>query len=99
MKKSLVVMALTLGSIATVLASTPNLNYETQNLEVFQDFSEIGIEQLPAPITEALAKDHPGATIAKAYVNGESQYKLEITKEDGSIAELFADAEGNWLEM
>lgn len=99
MKKLVFATVLALGSMTAISANAPIFHDGIMEVVIAQDFTEIAIEELPAPITEALAKDHPGATIAKAYVNGEAQYKLEVTKEDGSAAELFADAEGNWLEM
>lgn len=72
----------------------------TEATEAVQDsFNEVALEEVPATITEALEAAHPGATIAKAYLNEEAQYKLEVAKEDGETAELYADAEGNWIEM
>jgi len=72
----------------------------TEAVEATQDsFNEVALEEVPAAITEALEAAHPGATIAKAYLNDEAQYKLEVAKEDGETAELYADAEGNWIEM
>ena len=62
-------------------------------------FNEIAIEELPEAITTALEAAHPGATVSKAYMNDASQYKLEVAKEDGASVELYADAEGNWIEM
>ncbi|MGB5821761.1 MAG: hypothetical protein WBG90_19920 [Saonia sp.] len=97
MKKLVFATALALGSLTAISANTPIFHDGIMEVIMAQDFTEIAIEELPAPITEALATDHPGATINKAYVNGEAQYKLEVTKEDGSAAELMADAEGNWL--
>ena len=67
--------------------------------EAQDSFNEVAVEEVPAAITEALEAAHPGATISKAYMNEEAQYKLEVAKEDGETAELYADAEGNWLEM
>lgn len=68
-------------------------------MEAQDTFAAIDLSELPEAITEALAKDHPNAQITKAYLNEEAQYKLEVTKEDGSEVELYADEEGNWLEM
>jgi len=67
--------------------------------EAQDSFNEVALEEVPAAITEALEAAHPGATISKAYLNEDAQYKLEVAKEDGETAELYADAEGNWLEM
>ncbi len=71
----------------------------TEVAEAQDDFTEVALEELPEAITTALEAAHPGATISKAYVNEASQYKLEVAKEDGSAVELYADAEGNWIEM
>ncbi|MGF1560259.1 MAG: hypothetical protein ACFCUL_14310 [Flavobacteriaceae bacterium] len=71
----------------------------TEMVEAQDGFTEVAIEELPEAITVALETAHPGATIAKAYVNEAAQYKLEVSKEDGTTAELYADAEGNWIEM
>ncbi len=72
---------------------------EAVSQEAQDSFTAIEVTEIPATITDALAKDHPDATINSASVNAETQYKLEVTKEDGSELTLYADAEGNWLEM
>ncbi len=68
-------------------------------IEAQDAFTEVAIEEVPEAITAALEVAHPGATISKAFINEAAQYKLEVTKEDGATAELYADAEGNWIEM
>ena len=68
-------------------------------VEAQDGFNEVALEEVPEAITAALEAAHPGASISKAYVNENAQYKLEVTKEDGETAELYADAEGNWIEM
>ena len=62
-------------------------------------FNEVATEEVPEAITTALEEAHPGATVDKASMNDESQYKLEVTKEDGETAELYMDAEGNMIDM
>ena len=100
MKKLFLVAALALGSLTTFAQDTEEVQAEaTEVMEAQDSFTAIELAELPEAITEALAKDHPNATITKAYVNEEAQYKLQVTKEDGVEVELYADAEGNWLEM
>ncbi len=71
-----------------------------EEVAVSQDsYTEVAIEEVPEAISAALEVAHPGATISKAYVNADSKYKLEVANADGTTAELFADAEGNWIEM
>ena len=106
MKKVFLVAALSLGTMtafaqeeATEAAATATEAVATEVVEAQDGFAEVAVEELPAAIAEALATDHPGATISKAYVNEAAQYKLEVAKEDGTAVELYADAEGNWIEM
>ncbi len=109
MKKVFLVAALSLGTMTAFAQEAETAVEEvvteataaeaTEAVEAQDGFTEVAIEELPAAISEALATDHPGATISKASVNESAQYKLEVAKEDGTTAELFADAEGNWIEM
>lgn len=101
MKKVLLVAVLSLGTM-TAFAQEEEISVETVATEVMEEqdaFAEVAIEELPEAITVALEAAHPGATISKAYVNEAAQYKLEVATEDGEEVELYADAEGNWIEM
>ncbi|WP_430906084.1 hypothetical protein [Maribacter sp. 2-571] len=101
MKKVLLVAALAFGTL-TVSAqeeATEAVATTTEVVEAQDAFAEVALEELPEAITAALEAAHPGATISKAYVNEAAQYKLDVTKEDGEAVELYADAEGNWIEM
>lgn len=100
MKKLVFATALAIGSLTIGTAATPIIFHDGIMEEVFiQDFKEIDVADVPAPITEALEADYVGAIINKAYVNGDDNYKLEVAMEDGTTMELYADAEGNWLQM
>lgn len=101
MKKVLLAAVLSLGTM-TAFAQEEETAVEEAVIEVMEeqdDFAEVAIEELPEAITQALATDYPETTISKAYVNEAAQYKLEIAKEDGEAIELYADAEGNWIEL
>ncbi len=67
---------------------------ESQN-----DFSEVAPDELPESVTDAVSKNYPTASIDKAYVNEANQYKLEVSLEDGTAGTLYADENGNWIEM
>ncbi len=110
MKNLLLVAALALGGLTATFAQdteTEDVQVEgteqTEQMEaqadVQDEFTAVEVSELPAAITEALAKDHPNATITQAFVNAESNYKLEVAQEDGTAVTLYADAEGNWIEM
>ena len=64
-----------------------------------EDFSEVAAEELPESVTAAVSKNYPTASIDKAYVNEANQYKLEVSLEDGTAGTLYADENGNWIEM
>ncbi len=63
------------------------------------DFTEVTAEELPESVTSAVSKNYPTASIDKAYVNEANQYKLEVSLEDGTAGTLYADENGNWIEM
>ncbi|WP_419212865.1 hypothetical protein ACNR9Q_01745 [Maribacter sp. X9] len=66
---------------------------------VSDDFTEIAVSEVPQPVTDAISKNFPTATLDKAYTNKESQYKLVLSLEDGTSGTVYADKEGNWLDM
>ncbi len=63
------------------------------------EYSEISIDELPDAVTAAVAKNYPTASIDKAYVNEDKEYKLEVSLEDGTAGTLYADENGNWLDQ
>lgn len=65
------------------------------------DFRQIEIQELPAAVQQAVERDHAGATISEAHVKekeGEQKFKLKVTTADGEEKELYADAQGNWID-
>lgn len=99
MRKIVFATALAIGSMSLGMAATPIFHDGIMEEVFYQDYNEIALADVPAAIMTALESDYPGATLNRAYVNEEGQYKLEVSAEDGSSMDLYADAEGNWLEM
>ena len=95
MKKLILSAAIVLGSLTT-FAVTPVQIPLTQISVTQDDFAEIETSKLPEAVTKATEAAYPGATIVKAYMNQENQYKLELTVKDQS-ATVYTDAEGNWI--
>ena len=65
------------------------------------DFRKIEITEVPSEVQQALERDYEGAVISEAYVKekeGEKKFKLVVKTADGLDQELYADAEGNWIE-
>ncbi|MUH35325.1 hypothetical protein D9O36_05690 [Zobellia amurskyensis] len=100
MKNLMFAAVLSLGTMTAFAQEEETVVEEvaTEVVEAQDAYAEVAVEEVPAAITEALEAAHPGATISKAYLSEEAEYKLEVAKEDGETAELYADAEGNWIE-
>ena len=101
-KLSLIFALVAAGFMAEDAIASNNINPESEATAITamqDDFSAIENSELPEAVTEAFTRDFPNAEIAKAYVNQEGQYKLDVTQEDGSSVSLYADSEGNWIDM
>ncbi len=99
MKKLFFVLALSLGSLSAFAQDAEEVQTETTEVVAQDDFTEIAADQLPEAVTAAVTKNYPTAKIDKAYANEAKQYKLEVSLEDGTSGTLFADENGNWIEM
>ncbi|SHG51719.1 hypothetical protein [Flagellimonas flava] len=80
-------------------ATTTEVDNTVSEVTTVQDFQEINVADLPAAVVEAVQKDYPTATINKAYKNESDQFKLELSLKDGASGTVYADAEGNWIEL
>ncbi|WP_405412364.1 hypothetical protein [Maribacter sp. Asnod1-A12] len=63
------------------------------------DFEEISVSEVPQAVTNAISKNFPTANLDKAYTNEEKQFKLVLSLEDGTQGTVYADQEGNWIDM
>lgn len=55
-------------------------------------FNAVSKKDISAAVKDALKIDQTDYKISKAFVNDKGQYKLEVTKEDGTTSELNADS-------
>ncbi|QWX83277.1 hypothetical protein H0I23_12555 [Cellulophaga sp. HaHaR_3_176] len=101
MKKVILASVFTfVGLTAFAQESDTAMNTETVVVVATQDsFTEVANDQLPEAVTAAVGKNYPTASIDKSYVNDKEQYKLEVSLEDGTAGTVYADKEGNWLDM
>lgn len=99
MKKVIFVMAMSLGTFAAFAQDADAIEEVTTEAVAQDEFSAIAATELPEAITAAVSKNYPTATINKAYINEAKQYKLEVSLEDGTSGTLYADENGNWIEM
>lgn len=100
MKKLFFLAVLSLGSLTAFAQDGAEVVAEANQIAVAQDdFSEIETTNLPEAIATAVSTEYPSGVISKAYVNKQEQYKLEVTLEDGTTGTLYADKDGNWIEL
>lgn len=96
MKNFLLLAAIVLESI-TSFAPNPVVSPQIVVSTIQEEYTEITSDQLPQTVLSALNKTYPGATIDKAFVSQNKEYKLEISVGDQK-ATVFADANGNWIK-
>lgn len=97
MKNLFLSAAIVLGGLTSFAATTPITNTIVKTINVADEYTEIKLEELPAPITEALKKAYPDAVITKAYKNEKAEYKLDVTVGE-KVGNLFANADGTWIK-
>ncbi|WP_378186378.1 hypothetical protein ACE939_14735 [Aquimarina sp. W85] len=90
------VLALTL-TIGTVTAQDLAMS-DASEITLQDKYVELAVENLPQPVLDAVANDYEGATISKAAAKEDaSEFKLELSQEDGETMNVYIDAEGNWI--
>ncbi|MEJ1221194.1 hypothetical protein [Sediminicola sp. 1XM1-17] len=100
MRKLFLVTALTIGSLSAFAQNSTTANVGvTSEVSIQDGYTEIESSALPEAVATALSTNYPTATISKAYVNKDKQYKLEVTLQDGTEGTLYADENGKWLEL
>lgn len=73
----------------------------TEQVQQKEDFKQIQAQDLPGEVQQSLERDFQGATVAEAYIKGqesETTYKLVVNTVEGQAKELYADAQGNWID-
>jgi hypothetical protein len=100
MKKLILSAAIILGSFTAFAQEATNPLSTGANAQTGQtasatqeEYTEVKLEEVPTAITEAIKKSFPDATIDKAFINANKEYKLEVTS-GGKKGNLFTDANG-----
>ena len=100
MKKLILASVFTFVGLTAFAQEAETAMATSEVMETTQDgFSEITMDKLPEAIAAAVTKSYPTATIDKAFVNDKKQYKLEVSLKDGTSGTLYADENGNWIEL
>jgi len=97
MKNLFLSAAIVLGGLTSFASTSPVSTNISKTISVQDEYTEIKLEEVPAPVTEALKKAYPDAVLSKAYKNTNSQYKLDVTVGD-KVGSLFANADGTWIQ-
>lgn len=73
----------------------------TQQETQKEEMDQIQVGELPNEIQQSVERDFQGATVSEAYMKekeGETKYKVVLTTLQGETKELYADAQGNWID-
>ncbi|MNQ58508.1 hypothetical protein D3C85_727170 [compost metagenome] len=97
MKNLFLSAAIVLGSLSSFASTVPMTNSIIKTISIQDEYTEIKLEEVPAPITEALKKSFPDAVLSKAYKNAKSEYKLDVTVGE-KVGSLYANADGTWIK-
>ena len=97
MKNLFLSAAIVLGSLSSFAATSPMTNSIIKTISIQDEYTEIKVQEIPAPITEALKKAFPDAVLSKAYKNAKSEYKLDVTVGE-KVGSLYANADGTWIK-
>lgn len=101
---SVVAASAILFSAQQVTAQEENVQTELaveQAADQNADWRQIEVAELPAEVQQAVERDFAGAVIAEAHVKekeGEQKFKLLVQTAEGEEKELYADAQGNWID-
>lgn len=96
-----VAAAAMLFSAQSATAQVEEVTEETTHEVLQEEMEQIEVAQLPAEVQQSVERDFQGATVSEAYVKekeGETKYKIVLTTLQGETKELYADAEGNWID-
>ena len=93
----IVALGLLLGS-QSVYALDSVSNESEETIVIQEKYIDLAVENLPQSVLDAVARDFKGYTISSAAAKEDaSEFKLELSSSDGTTAEVFCDADGNWI--
>lgn len=66
--------------------------------EAVQDYKEVKTSEVPQAVKEAVAKNFNDATISKAYVNAQGDYKIDLATADAKTATVYVNPKGELVK-
>ena len=99
MKKSFVAVALVMG-LGTTVAFAENLTSGVETVMAVNDFTPIEVKDLPAAVTEAIAKNFAESTVSngEAAEDGSKTYQVVLTDKEGTESTVFFNEKGEILK-
>ena len=98
MKKSFVAVALVMG-LGTTVAFAENLTSGVETVMAVNDFTPIEVKDLPAAVTEAIAKNFAESTVKEAAAeDGSKTYQVVLTDKEGTESTVFFNEKGEILK-
>jgi len=97
MKKLILSAAIILGGFSIQAANPVVKTSMTQSMIIQDEFTEVGLDAVPAAVKSTVEKSFPKTKLEKAYKNEKNEYKLEISNGDKKYT-IFSDASGNIIK-
>ena len=102
MKKFFVAVALVMG-LGTTVAFAENLTSGVETVMAVNDFTPIEVKDLPAAVTEAIAKNFAESTVKESTVkeaaeDGSKTYQVVLTDKEGAESTVFFNEKGEILK-
>ena len=97
MKKFFVAVALVMG-LGTTVAFAENLTSGVETVMAVNDFTPIEVKDLPAAVTEAIAKNFAESTVMEAAEDGSKTYQVVLTDKEGAESTVFFNEKGEILK-
>ena len=100
-EKKIVAIALVMG-LGTTVAFAGNLTSGVETVMAVNDFTPIEVKDLPAAITEAIAKNFAESIVKEAAVeateDGSKTYQVVLTDKEGTENTVFFNEKGEILK-
>jgi hypothetical protein len=97
MKKLILSAAIILGGLSIQAANPVVKTSMTQSMIIQDEFTEVGLDAVPAAVKSTVEKSFPKTKLEKAYKNEKNEYKLEISNGDKKYT-IFSDPSGNIIK-
>mgnify|MGYP000784446218 CR=1 FL=1 len=97
MKKLFVAAALVMG-LGTSAAFADNFMVDSVTVTMINDFTPIEVKDLPAAVTEAIAKNFAESTVKEAAEDGSKTYQVVLTDKEGAESTVFFNEKGEILK-